>query len=141
MATKSSFQFIDHIIRKSFFLKKDVVDMGSLKIEIKPSGIVNVSRKEFQLFLEIILSDKVESLFINVEVIGLFKYKGKLEDIRNFLLFNAPAILFPYIRAYVSSMTALSGMDTIILPTMNLSSMVDELNSKIEIVSSNKLKS
>jgi hypothetical protein len=69
-----------------------------------------------------------ENLLINIEVIGLFKFSGKVEDVRTFLLLNAPAILFPYVRAYISSMTALSGMDTIVIPTMNLSGMKDELN-------------
>ena len=40
---------------------------------------------------------------------------------------NAPAILFPYIRAYISTLTNLSGYKPINLPTLNLTSLREEL--------------
>ena len=38
---------------------------------------------------------------------------------------NALAILFPYIRAIVSSVSAQSGREPVILPTINLAQMFD----------------
>ena len=40
---------------------------------------------------------------------------------------NAPAILFPYIRAYISTLTNLSGYKPINLPTLNLTSLREDL--------------
>lgn len=45
---------------------------------------------------------------------------------------NAPAILFPYIRAYISLLTSLSGVGTVLLPTLNLSSLSKELLNNIK---------
>lgn len=47
---------------------------------------------------------------------------------------NAPAIIFPYVRAYVSSLTVLSGIDAVNIPTMNLTSIAEDLkeNTKKE---------
>lgn len=42
---------------------------------------------------------------------------------------NAPAIIFPYVRAYVTSLTVLSGIEAINIPTMNLSSIADDLKN------------
>jgi preprotein translocase subunit SecB len=67
-----------------------------------------------------------------VEIIGLFKFTGDFDEVKNFLYLNAPAILFPYLRAYISTLTTLSGLDTYTLPTMNLSSLKDELEKSIE---------
>ena len=40
----------------------------------------------------------------------------------SFFNVNAPAILFPYVRAHITTLTSLSGIKPIILPTLNLSS-------------------
>ena len=40
---------------------------------------------------------------------------------------NGPAIVFPYIRSFISSMSSLSGFETITLPTLNLSGYREQL--------------
>ena len=52
---------------------------------------------------------------------GIFEFDEDLTNKQLFFSQNAPAILFPYIRAYISALTALSGIPTITLPTLNLS--------------------
>lgn len=42
-------------------------------------------------------------------------------DKNSFFNVNTPAILFPYIRAYVTALTALSGIPPVVMPTINLS--------------------
>ncbi|PIQ16396.1 MAG: protein export chaperone secb, partial [Flavobacteriales bacterium CG18_big_fil_WC_8_21_14_2_50_32_9] len=37
---------------------------------------------------------------------------------------------FPYIRAYISALTALSGLKTITIPTMNLTGLGEKLKRK-----------
>ena len=60
-----------------------------------------------------------------------FKDSDKLS---RFLYLNAPAIMFPYLRAYISSLTALSGINPITLPTLNLSGLKSELESNISVL-------
>jgi preprotein translocase subunit SecB len=45
---------------------------------------------------------------------------------------NAPAIIFPYIRAYISTLTTQSGLFTVQLPTLNLSQLAGSLINSIE---------
>jgi preprotein translocase subunit SecB len=60
--------------------------------------------------------------------VGIFEYDTEDEKLLlNFLSVNGPAIVFPYIRSFISSFTALTGFDTITLPTLNLSGHKDEL--------------
>lgn len=138
MAPKSSYQFVDYIIRKSILLQTKSVTPDKLNIKIIPSGIINKETSQFQLFLELIVSEEGEKPFINVEVIGLFKYQGNVHDVKNFLFMNSSALLFPYIRAYITSLTALSGQDALTLPTMNLTSMKDELEENTVFIDSSE---
>ena len=54
---------------------------------------------------------------------GYFEFEKNITDDERKVFFNmsAPAILFPYIRAYISALTSLSGINPVILPTLNLS--------------------
>ena len=65
---------------------------------------------------------------IQVSITGYFTMDDvDTNTLKKFLSFKAPAILFPYVRAYVSSMTALAGMNQVILPTINLHSVGENL--------------
>lgn len=134
MQTQPSFQFVEYLIRKSVFIRNAGNSKFKYEINITPSGIVNTEFNEFQLSLEISLTNKEEESLINVEIVGLYKYTGDLEEVKKFLYLNAPAILFPYLRAYISAMTSLSGSETFTLPTMNLSGLRNELEDNIQIL-------
>ncbi|PLX05015.1 MAG: protein export chaperone secb [Marinilabiliales bacterium] len=133
MSEKSGFQFEDYVIRKSVFIINGKSDKH-YETKINPSGIIHKNKKQFQLSLDIIVSDKDENHFINIESVALFTYKGDIQKIWDYFLTNAPAILFPYLRAYISSLTALSGTDTIILPTMNLTGLKQVLEENIQLI-------
>ena len=51
-----------------------------------------------------------------------------------FIEINAPAIAFPYIRAYISNLTTQSGLFTVTLPTFNLTNLGSNLKDNIQIV-------
>lgn len=102
--------------------------------DIKPHGILDTNLKQFQLTLSVTLKDLNEKVYIEVDMVGLYQYQGNEEEVKPFIYFNASAILFPYIRAYISTLTANSGMSTVILPTMNLSSLGAELEANTQIL-------
>ncbi|MFY8189287.1 MAG: protein-export chaperone SecB [Flavobacterium sp.] len=135
MKNKSSFQFIEHIITKSIFINKKInKNKKDYNLNLKPNGILNNESKQFQLALDLEIVDKDEESLLNVEIIGFFKYQGDIQDIKNFLYLNAPALLYPYLRAYVSTLTTLSGLGTYTLPTMNLIGLKDDIEKNIEII-------
>jgi preprotein translocase subunit SecB len=51
----------------------------------------------------------------------------------DFLKINAPAIAFPYIRAFISNLTLNSGIDPIMLPSFNFVEIAKQQAEKIEI--------
>lgn len=105
----------------------------NLQIDFKPTGVLNLSEKTFLLELNVKISDKESTLKIEVEFSGYFTFKDSLEEhFENYLLANAPAIIFPYVRAYVTTLTSLSGITPVILPTMNLSGLKTQLQDNIK---------
>jgi preprotein translocase subunit SecB len=132
--SEAKFQFVEYIITKSIHIHKNINrNKKDYKLSLEPSGILNTKIKQFQLALDLEVIDKDEDSLLNVEIVGFFTYEGEAEEIKNFLLVNAPALLYPYLRAYVSSITTLSGLGTHTLPTMNLLGLKEELEKNIEI--------
>ena len=94
-----------------------------MSIEFKQSQGVNVEDSKFRLVLEVNIFDENKAININVIAHGYFEFDRELSEPEkgDFFNINAPAILFPYLRAYVNTLTVLSGIPSVTLPTVNLS--------------------
>ena len=55
------------------------------------------------------------------------KDKIEFNDIPGFFYPNSIAILFPYIRAFVSTLTLQANVTPIVLPTLNLTNLQEKL--------------
>ncbi|MFZ3564066.1 protein-export chaperone SecB [Tenacibaculum finnmarkense] len=130
----SGFQFNGFLIKKTK-IEIDNTENLNLSIKFKPSGTLNKNKTTFKLVLDAIITEKTSKLNIQVQSEGVFTYRNLTEEkLNQFLYLNAPAILFPYIRSYITSLTALSGISPVILPTLNLSSLKDDLKNNVTII-------
>ena len=70
-----------------------------------------------------------ENPFIKIRCRGSFAFENvnSFEESPDFFYVNSIAILFPYIRAYISLVTTQANVPGIILPTYNLSGLKDQL--------------
>lgn len=75
--------------------------------------------------------DKTDKSVVKVLCKASFKFQNikKLEDIPDYFYPNSIAIVFPYVRALVSTLTLQANVKPILLPTMNLSSLKDDLKA------------
>ncbi len=119
---KSKFKFNGFQIIKSLIERSPVREQGELDIKIIPSGYIVDESKTFLLKLEVTVGEKNNRFSANVVTLGIFEFEDiiKSENIDSYFYINAPAILFPYIRAYISALTTLSGLEAINIPVMNL---------------------
>lgn len=97
-------------------------DSHPMRININPKVFIpKDSQNSFKIIMEVDLS--VEEYFVlNVTAVGLFELTEEevSEDIRkSFINANSTAILFPYVRSFISSLTSSLGNVTssILLPT------------------------
>lgn len=79
----------------------------------------------FEVFLVTIVSDEEEKVFIRVKGRAIFVTQQQNVDI---LKKNMIAIMFPYIRSYISIVTTQPGMEPVVLPAMNIAAMINEEN-------------
>lgn len=130
---ESSFQFIEFLVTESH-LSLRRADGYDCQLSITPSGVVFPAKRQFQLQLQFEATDAVNQAEIKLVTMSLFTY-ANIPDIANspFLIQNSPAIVFPYIRAYISTLTTQSGISPIVLPTWNLSSLAELLRQHIEV--------
>lgn len=130
-AKKSDFKFNGYLVRHSEIKQEEVIPDGSaLRIKIEPSGIKN--GKDFTLTLKVSLIDEQGVFEVNLTVDGYFSFREEVDEVPPYFTLNAPAILFPYVRAYISLLTSLSGKGTVNLPTLNLSGLSKELKDNIK---------
>lgn len=72
---------------------------------------------------------------LNVSLVGFFEFNSDLseEQIINMLEVNGTAILFPYLRSIITTITSNIGIQPIILPTLNIVDMLRQKNNKDNI--------
>ncbi len=132
---KASFRFSKFTILESYFQMTDSSDF-EINIKVNPRGSLSKKDNTFILEQEVEVSDENNKFKINIRTSAQFDFDEFPDDEKSFSYFtiNAPAIVFPYIRAYISNLTALSGLSTITLPTLNLLEMSKVLKDNIEII-------
>jgi preprotein translocase subunit SecB len=131
MENKSSFQFKGYKVARTL-IEIQSGNANELTVNFEPKGTLNNVDNIFNLFLHVNVFDKDKMVNIELEFIGEYTFTTKDENFNNFLFVNAPAILFPYIRSYITALTSLSGISPITLPTMNLSGLKEKLSKNIE---------
>ena len=97
----------------------------------KLNNTINVSKmidgadkRRVVIQIDVAIQNEMKTLDIGLQVKGIFLAIEDMPDemFARFCDQNAPAILFPYARALLSSITAQAGIAPLILPTINFSS-------------------
>lgn len=138
---KAAFSF------ESFKVPKFSFDEGNhlgdeVKLGFSPSGRYNPKTGVFELTLNFITYDKqnVDRIIFNLTALAFFKFNSPIthEEIPDFFYTNAVAIVFPYVRAFVSTLTLQANTKLLKLSLMNLSNLEEPLKNNIVIVDSFK---
>jgi preprotein translocase subunit SecB len=103
-----------------------------LALAFKTKGLYDNKNSTFELQFTVKVTNKdVENPFVEVSCKGQFKFDNvsNIEEIPDFFYRNSIAILFPYVRAYVSLVTTQANVPGVILPTLNLSNLESDLKA------------
>ncbi|MDT0293958.1 protein-export chaperone SecB [Mesonia ostreae] len=118
------------------------VNFSSIKGEPRENNSFDLStghffpkeiKNSFGVGFEIEVKDKFFDLF--VEAVFMFKLNDDITEefkLSNFPKINAPAIAFPFLRAYVSNLTLQSGYDPVILPSINFVQFVKDKEESVK---------
>lgn len=114
-------------IIESTFRKKSVA-LEDLELGVQfEHQLTKLDQEQYEVFLSTTVSDVNETIYVNVKGRSIFSTKQENKDL---LEKNTIAIMFPYIRSYISSITTQPGMTPIVLPAMNIVAMIND--QKIE---------
>ena len=119
----AKFRFLRYnIIKSSIEIDDNKVVNEDLTVEFSQEVAECIENNLYKHTLGVDIMDKNNVMRIKVVVIGLFEFDRDVDEKLKSTFFNssAPAILFPYVRAYVTTLTGLSGVNPVILPTLNL---------------------
>lgn len=119
----SQLKLVDLMIVESSFLRteKEIQD-AALEMEIE-KDIQKQSEDQYEITLAVRLKEKKNQ--INVYVKSKAHFTTQQEN-TNLIEKNTIAIIFPYVRSHISSITSQPGMMPIVLPPMNIAAMLKD---------------
>ena len=124
---EAQFRFLDFKVVKSIYQidTQKFKQGGKLEVNFKFPTELDFTQKNLISFpMEVLIENEDKSLRIQVGIIGIFESDVDITKEKSFVEISAPAIIFPYIRAYVSNLTSMSGIQPILLPTYNMTKNV-----------------
>ena len=103
-----------------FNRNEDSLENLELKVGVS-HDVERLSEREYKITLELNVADPEEKLSVFVKGMAIFETK---QENQMLIERNTLAIMFPYFRSYVSTLTTQPGMTPIVLPAMNIMTML-----------------
>lgn len=135
---QATFSFKKYSVDNFSFDSESIVD-ENISIKIDPTGKFISKERSFLLKFEFYAFGKdlgIDKSFVTCTMNAEFVFSENIktvEDIPSYFYANSIAIVFPYLRSFISSLTVQANIKPFILPTMNLSSLSVPLKEKIVV--------
>lgn len=131
MSQKAAFQLEKYLFNK-VIINLENKGNQEMVVDFNPSGVYIQEKSEYDLkftFKAFFEEQGIENPYVLIECTGFFKFEDvqETDQIPSFFYRNAIAILFPYLRAFVSMVTLQANVAPVVLPTLNLSDLEQPL--------------
>lgn len=133
---KASFSIVNYFFDKVSLDLNNKPDNNELSIAFDVRGLFKSADSIFNLFFKVeVLNEETKQSLVTIQCQGVFKINEVTghTQIPDFFYNNSIAILFPYVRSYISIITTQANIQGIILPTLNLSSLGAVLKKQTRI--------
>ena len=135
MAERAVFSLTGYLFDEIALNLHNIKPNSEIDMKFSPSGNFDPEKNVFTLqFAFDALSEGAAVVHVNCVATFEFRDPVSFDGIPDFFYGNCIAILFPYIRSMVSTLTLQANINPMILPTMNLISLKDALiaNSQVK---------
>lgn len=129
---KAAFTFEDYKFPNVSIRMGELSDSEPLGVDFIPSGVYDTATGLFRLTLNFVaVADSSDNPIIAVECEALFRFGRVLaiDELPEYFYANSTAILYPYIRAFVSTLTLQANYAAFVLPTLNVAALGERLRS------------
>lgn len=129
MSLESKIQFRKYFVNRiDFSINNDfTADDNDLEFEFDIDNNINLDKENCIAVVTLTCNvfpdyiDKNQPFHLTVEISALFTFHSEDKDsIDSLICTNAVAILFPYLRSTLTTITGTTGFPPIILPTINI---------------------
>ena len=122
--------FNNYLVDKIDFSLNQNLEQGAI-YKIKPLYSRNIDGKYYVKLTFKLVSDTEEELPIHlfVSIIGVFTLTDE-ENKEQLINYDSVMIMFPYLRAIVSTITSSANIPNIMLPTINMAAVMKEQEKK-----------
>lgn len=138
MQTPAAFTFESYCFPSTEIHLGELPDDVSLLLDFNPSGEFTSLDNSFTLHFDFTATPEgADSPAVRIRCSARFKFREptSLDRIPDYFFPNSLAIVFPYLRAFVSSVTLQANTGgPIVIPTLNLSSLRDTLRANTRAV-------
>lgn len=110
---------------------------AELNISFNPKGVFYVKEARYDLVFDVTVEcveTATEVVKVSCEASFSFGNKVSIEDIPDYFYPNSLAIVFPYVRAFVSTISLQANVQPVVLPTVNLMGLTEKLKEQTQII-------
>lgn len=132
---KAAFRLIDYRFVKAS-MNFEIPRKTTLDISFNPKGSYSQKTGVYKLYFDVIVScEETKSSVVEITCEAKFEFNTPLaaSEIPEFFYPNSLAILFPYIRAFISTLSLQANVRPILLPTINLMGLTNKLREQTQI--------
>jgi len=130
---RAAFNFENYKFTEFFFKYTPIEGKITYDVKFDPKGIYKLKTGNFQLTLDIIIAHSEDRNHVigSATIVANFRFDNATskDDIPSYFFGNSIAIIYPYIRAFVSNMTTQAQWSPLLLPLLNLSNLEAHLKA------------
>ena len=125
------------LIAKKIFVEKmnfqrNQIASGVIRLTQSSIGknIDKLDEKEYKCSLTLNMSDEEETVDLEIVISGIFEFESELNADQKEIIItkNTMSILFPYLRAQVTLMTAQPDIEPVVIPAININALLQNLD-------------
>lgn len=110
---------------------------AELNISFNPKGVFYAKNAHYDLVFDVTVEcveTGTEVVKVSCEAFFSFGNKVSIENIPDYFYPNSLAIIFPYVRAFVSTISLQANVQPVVLPTVNLMGLTEKLKKQTQII-------
>ena len=120
------------LVGEKFWRDHNVPDNPEILFDVKMNLNIQENASNTQLITSLILTKEgKEVLKLESTFVGLFSINKENEnmEMEHYLKNNSPALMFPFIREHIATITQKSGVSPVLLPPINILALMNSKES------------
>lgn len=114
----------------------NIPEKATLNIDFRPSGKLLIKKSEYILTFQVLVNCKeTASIVVDAVCEATFQFSSPIakDELPDYFYPNSLAIVYPYVRAFVSTITLQANIRPIVLPTINMLGFQSQLQENTTV--------